>query len=221
MLSIGKLGLGHWAYYEQSVADGREDYYAGAGEEQGRYLGRGSEALGLAGEVADGDLKHLFRGTHPTQPGRWLDRQHQDKLKPKVIKLPDGREIAGPTPVATAAFDLTYSAPKSVSVLWAMSDGPVALDIKQAHEAAVTQSLDYLERVACLTRRARPGTDTCEARGSWPSPTTTAPAGPAIRSSTRTCSSPTPPRLKAATPHSTARRSTARPRPQASSTTPS
>lgn len=121
MLSIGKLGLGHYAYYEQSVADGREDYYAGAGEDQGRYIGRGSEALDLTGEVADGDLKHLFLGTHPDGSGKWLDRQHQAKLTPRRITLPDGREITGRVPVATAAFDLaqrpTYGPAKESDIV--------------------------------------------------------------------------------------------------------
>ena len=53
MLSIGKIGnsRGQQLYYEQQVAGGREDYYAGKGEAPGRWAGRGSGTLGLVGEL--------------------------------------------------------------------------------------------------------------------------------------------------------------------------
>ena len=75
VLSIGKLGAGHHAYYELSVATGAEDYYTGRGEARGWYLGQGAEALGLNGEVEAGDLKHLFRGTHPQGGEPWVRRR--------------------------------------------------------------------------------------------------------------------------------------------------
>ena len=156
MLSIGKLGAGHHAYYELSVASGAEDYYTGHGEARGWYLGAGSDALDLSGVVEQGDLKHLFRGTHPHHAERWHQRQEHDR-KPRTITLPDGRVIEGPAPQPTAAFDLTFSAPKSVSVLWGLSAGPVQHDVRAAHEAAVRAAFDYLERTACITRRGRGG----------------------------------------------------------------
>ena len=105
MLSIGKLGTGHSAYYELSVADGAEDYYTGRGEARGWYLGTGADDLDLTGIVDKGDLKHLFRGTHPTTAEQWIKRQEHDR-KPRTIRLPDGRVIEGAKPIPTAAFDL-------------------------------------------------------------------------------------------------------------------
>ena len=41
MLSIGKVGMSRsqQLYYEEQVAKGREDYYAGKGEAPGRWVG--------------------------------------------------------------------------------------------------------------------------------------------------------------------------------------
>ena len=67
MLTIGKLGSnrGQLAYYEQQVAAGIEDYYAGRGEAPGRWLGGGAEALGLVGELRPDEFMSLMRGRHP------------------------------------------------------------------------------------------------------------------------------------------------------------
>lgn len=49
MLSIGKLGAsqGQLEYYEEQVAAGAEDYYAGRGEVAGVWVGSGASAIGL------------------------------------------------------------------------------------------------------------------------------------------------------------------------------
>lgn len=164
MLSIGKLGVGHCAYYEQSVADGREDYYTGKGEEQGWFLGAGSEALGLDGELAHGDLSTVMRGKLP-DGSRWVQRQQQNKTAVRALTLADGTVIERKAPQSTAAFDLTFSAPKSVSVLWGLSDGSVAADVRAAHVEAVRQAFGYLERTACVTRRGKAGREHIRGEG--------------------------------------------------------
>jgi conjugative relaxase-like TrwC/TraI family protein len=156
MLSIGKLSADHHAYYELSVAKGRDDYYTGRGEAPGQYLGAGTEQLGLSGTVELGDLKHLFDGTHPRSGEHWVKRQQHDK-QPRTIRTPSGREYTGDAPIPTAAFDLTFSAPKSVSVLWGITDDDTRASIRHGHDAAVRAAFDYLERTACVTRRGKAG----------------------------------------------------------------
>jgi conjugative relaxase-like TrwC/TraI family protein len=56
-----------------------------------------------------------------------------------------------------AAFDLTFSAPKSVSVLFAIGESALAGALVAAHESAVDAALGYLEREACWVRRGRGG----------------------------------------------------------------
>src|SRR5439155_13187030 len=58
---------------------------------------------------------------------------------------------------AVAGYDLTFRAPKSVSILWGVGDQPTAREIREAHDAAVEDALGYLERVACRTRRGKGG----------------------------------------------------------------
>jgi hypothetical protein len=54
---------------------------------------------------------------------------------------------------AVPGFDLTFSAPKSASLAWALGGHPVAAEVKAAHADAVRAGLDYLQEVACFTRR--------------------------------------------------------------------
>src|SRR5437763_12078041 len=65
VLSIAKLTPGQEAYYERSVADGLDDYYAGRGESPGVWTGRGAQAVGLAGVVGEGELGRLIGGLPP------------------------------------------------------------------------------------------------------------------------------------------------------------
>ena len=58
--------------------------------------------------------------------------------------LADGRVIR-----AVAGFDATFSAPKSVSVWWALTGDPGLLE---AHDTAVRAALDHLERYGATTR---------------------------------------------------------------------
>ena len=57
----------------------------------------------------------------------------------------------------TAAFDLTFSAPKSASVLFALAGAETARTVLAVHTEAVAGSLSYLEEHALTaTRRAGP-----------------------------------------------------------------
>jgi conjugative relaxase-like TrwC/TraI family protein len=117
MLSVGKLtgGAGSARYYEESVASGREDYYAGEGEALGEWLGAGAAQLGLDGVVTAGALERLLvDGAHPVT----------------------GEPLRS-TRAAVQGFDLTFSCPKSVSVLQAIGDEGVRAAVVAAHTAAV------------------------------------------------------------------------------------
>jgi conjugative relaxase-like TrwC/TraI family protein len=132
MLSLGKISGGPQAarYYTDQVALGREDYYAGKGEAPGWWIGSAALAAGLKGLVDAGQLEHLLAGGGLRSPVR-------------------ERAVAG--------FDLTFRAPKSVSVLWGIADTVVAGQLGQAHDAAVEAALGYVEREACRARRGAGG----------------------------------------------------------------
>src|SRR3954470_12522518 len=138
MLSLGKLAAGPDAgrYYEEAVAHGREDYYPGEGEAPGRWIGAGSAGLGLSGTVEDGAVGRLLAGEDP-RAGALLGRQIREG--------------------GVAGFDLTFKAPKSVSILFGISEPDLAGALREYHEAAVSDALGYLEREACRARRGHDG----------------------------------------------------------------
>ena len=137
MLSIGKLVLGQQRYYEQQVAQGGDDYYSGRGEAPGEWTGTGAAELGLAGEVSAAQFNALLEGCDP--------------------RSPEARLRAGVSEPTIAAFDLTFSAPKSVSVLFAVAPAEVSAVLVEAHEEAVRSALSYLEETALFVRRGAGG----------------------------------------------------------------
>ncbi|MGD9735970.1 MAG: MobF family relaxase [Solirubrobacterales bacterium] len=137
MLSIGKLGVGQADYYLQAVGQGIEDYYAGSGEAPGRWLGAAATELALVGEVDADQLRAVLNGNRPDGTGP-LTRSGQGKSR-------------------VPGFDLTFSAPKSVSLLFGLGDEHISRAAREAHEAAVDAALEYMERHAALGRRGKGG----------------------------------------------------------------
>ncbi len=137
MLSIGKIALGQHRYYEQQVAQGQDDYYTGRGEAPGEWVGAGARALGLTGRVGAGQFGALIAGHDPRDPAARLRSCARD---PKV-----------------AAFDLTFSAPKTLSILFAAAPEEVSGELVGCHEEAVRAALGYLEDTAVMVRRGHAG----------------------------------------------------------------
>jgi conjugative relaxase-like TrwC/TraI family protein len=144
VLSIGKLARGQEAYYLATVAEGAEEYYVGVGEVPGRWMGTSAGRLGLAGQVDGADLGALLDHLDPVG-GSPLTR---GRGAPKV-----------------AGFDLTFCAPKSVSLMWAFGSDQVAREVVASHEAAVDAALVVMEREAGRIRRGKAGCRVLEADG--------------------------------------------------------
>ncbi|EQD50418.1 Conjugal protein, TraA, partial [mine drainage metagenome] len=145
MLSIVTRGNGTaaQAYYEH-LATGKdrqiEDYYAK--NEQGRWVGRGAEVLGLSGPVRREEFQYLAFGFDP-KTGKALVRQAGEQHR--------------------SGWDLTFSAPKSVSVAWALGDDETQAKIAAAHDRAVDAALSYMERHAAFCRTGHAGKDEMQA----------------------------------------------------------
>ena len=101
-----------------------------------RAAGWGRAALGLGGEVDADAFGALIAGTDPTSG--------------EALRVGSGRD-------RVCALDLMFSAPKSVSVLFAIGDGETSRALVDAHEEAVGAAVGYLEREACRVRRGRGG----------------------------------------------------------------
>src|SRR3954447_23432307 len=146
MLSLGKLAAGPDAgrYYEEAVAHGREDYYAGEGEAPGQWVGAGAATLGLQGTVDEGQGGHLLAGEDPAT-GALLGR-----------KITEGR---------VGGFDLTFKAPKSVAILFGIGEPEITRALRDWHETAVAGAMGCLEREACQARRGKDGLTQVKGRG--------------------------------------------------------
>jgi conjugative relaxase-like TrwC/TraI family protein len=138
VLSIGVMKTLGWEYYAREVAGGLEDYYAGAGEAPGVWTGRGAAAAGIRGEASADALGLAFGEACDPETGERLGRPWRA----------DG----------VIGFDATFSAPKSVSLLFALGDREVRAQVRAAHVSAVEDAgLAYLEDHAAFTRRGRNG----------------------------------------------------------------
>ena len=159
MLSVAKLTRGQEAYYEQAVASGLDDYYAGRGESPGVWCGSGADELGLVGVVGDGQLGGLLSGVDPAG-GREL-RAPVAERSVSVERLDPAtgeRRVEEKTLSAVTGFDLVFSCPKSVSLLHALTDDDwVRPAVSEAHESAWRAALGYLEAEACVVRRGHGG----------------------------------------------------------------
>ncbi|MBY5161483.1 MobF family relaxase [Salsipaludibacter albus] len=137
MLNIGRMAPGGEDYYLATVADGVEEYYFGHGELPGRWLGGGADTLGLSGRVTPEQLRTVLGGRDPADDAPLLAQRQ--------------RTVPG--------FDLTFRAPKSVSLLYGLGDDDVADQVRQAHDDAIEAAVGYLEREAVWTRRGRGGAE--------------------------------------------------------------
>jgi conjugative relaxase-like TrwC/TraI family protein len=113
-------------------------YLTGApGEAPGVWFGRQANAFGLSGMVETEPLEQLLSGRDPVS-GTRLGYPLVDRT------LADGRVVK-----AVAGFDATFSSPKSLSVLWALTGDHCLLEV---HDIAVAAALSHLERYGSTTR---------------------------------------------------------------------
>ena len=101
MLSIAKLSAGRAEYYLEQVHSGADEYYTADQAEPGYWTGKAAGRLGLGGQVSP----EAFR--------RVLDARHPGSGDPLGVPATSAKRVAG--------FDLCFSAPKSVSVAWALA----------------------------------------------------------------------------------------------------
>ncbi|RUL84602.1 MobF family relaxase [Tautonia sociabilis] len=140
MLSISPLASGGRVAYYLDLAN--VNYYEQGGEPPGRWYGQGAREFGLAGEVKREHLERLCEGFDPHDGGRPLVRNAGRRDGPAPRKPGD---------------DLTFSAPKSVSIAWACADDQLRGEIERADREAVKQALDYIERTCGHARVGKQG----------------------------------------------------------------
>ncbi|WP_449373046.1 MobF family relaxase [Arthrobacter psychrolactophilus] len=128
-------------------------YYTGASNPPGQWLGAGLAGIGMTPRdtVTDAAAKALFeRGEHPST-GAPLGRTPNQA---STVTGANGQLVRR---AAVAGFDLTFSVPKSVSVLWALGSDEYKDKVMAAHHAALEATLTWLESSAIHTRAGHGG----------------------------------------------------------------
>jgi conjugative relaxase-like TrwC/TraI family protein len=118
-------GVDAGAYYVEALPN----YYLDSGEPAGVWHGLGAELLGLEGETVDGEFMRIMAGLHPHISG----------------EVPLGRAYGDDS---VRGFDITASAPKSVSTLFAIGDDQTRTEVLAAHDTAVATMLGWVEQHA-------------------------------------------------------------------------
>ncbi len=139
-ISAAKTAGGAASYFSdhlttENASNPNEDYYTSG--EPGNWLGAGAVALGLNGEVNKEDFARILLA---------LDEKGDSLLyrqKPKSERR--------------AGWDLTFSAPKSVSAIWAIGETNLRQQIQQAHDEAVKSAMNYLQENGGIAARRGKG----------------------------------------------------------------
>ena len=132
MLSLKTIG----------ASSSSHDYYAKycqeKGEAQGVWIGEGAEALSLSGKVVESeDMKQLLYGFSPEGTA--------------LCKNAGANHRGG--------WDLTFSAPKSFSLVWANVDRASRESLEEACQRATDFALGYLQEKAAFSRVGEGGTE--------------------------------------------------------------
>ncbi|HKS98189.1 MAG TPA: MobF family relaxase, partial [Rugosimonospora sp.] len=157
-------------------------YYADPtahGEAPGWWAGAGAAVLGVRGVVTEPQMRLLVgEGRHPVtgeQLGhRWrsfaamTDAARAEAVARAEAKLPPDATVEQhmkvwqdvmtmPDRTAVAAYDITVSPVKSVSLLWAFGDDRVKAIVMGAHHAGIRAVLNHLQRHGAFTRTGTDG----------------------------------------------------------------
>jgi|GEM_PF-7085403 len=131
MLSIAKIQKADSSYYTHATpsAGSQLPYY----EKDGTWDGALSDLLGLREKtVVKKDLDNIWAGN---------------------VDLSNDFPGVRHSRIKNAAFDFTFSAPKSVSILFGLTEDEISSRIAESHERSVKTAFSYLERECSYVRR--------------------------------------------------------------------
>jgi conjugative relaxase-like TrwC/TraI family protein len=143
---------------QRSLSTPLTRYYSAKGTPPGRWTGSGLPGLGsgriLEGaEVTEAQLQRLIGLGRDPGDGAPLGRAYPEYQRPPTDPAsPGGFQNTVTRRRAVAGYDFTFSIPKSASVLWGVADAATQSRIVQAHHAAVSEVVAYMEREVAATR---------------------------------------------------------------------
>jgi conjugative relaxase-like TrwC/TraI family protein len=157
MVGVTKIQRGNAGYWLAAVAEGGEDYYSKPGEAPGEWLGTLAADLGLSGEVQPAHYMAILNGEDPIT-GRQLVKRPEVSYRMRA----DGTEV---TVEPVLGYDVRFSAPKSVSLLYALGSEKTRERIVAVMNEAVREGITHLEHHACKVGRGKGGKEIEDGRG--------------------------------------------------------
>jgi conjugative relaxase-like TrwC/TraI family protein len=131
---VATIAAGTSTEYYLSCAD----YYMGGAEPSGRWI-----AVGVPANA---------------QPGEIVERAPFEQLHGAIAE--DGSDLLtnkGGKQSRVGGYDVTFSAPKSCSIIWALADDDLRARIEDAQAQAVVKAIEALEKNAAFTRSGKNG----------------------------------------------------------------
>lgn len=151
-MSLTKLMAGTSSKYytltaSEVVTDhggGMADYYNTPGTPPGQWMGAGLPAIDRkAGTFANKtDISRVYDNLVHPDTERSLSRN-------SIQQIEAGEVVGG--------YDLTFTLPKSVNILWASGDEHVRRTIMKCHKEAVQESIDWFEKNEAYSRTGEGG----------------------------------------------------------------
>jgi Ti-type conjugative transfer relaxase TraA len=139
MLSVKSINSGAnvaatAAYYEGYTVGAEDPGARQHDEPPGKWIGSFAEKIGIAGEqVQRGDIEKSLAGFHPRSGAPLSNNAGDERHKP--------------------GYDLTFNAPKSVSIVWASASTELQRQISEAQQRAVERALAHAEQSGAFVQR--------------------------------------------------------------------
>jgi conjugative relaxase-like TrwC/TraI family protein len=112
------------------------EYYTKGGEPEGKWIGSAVHLLGLNEKITKTEFENIMQGYSPNKQFSLTQSQQENRQ---------------------FGWDFTFSAPKSVSCLWAAADSKLQKQIENAQQAAVSKVFNFIERDIIKSRRGKCG----------------------------------------------------------------
>ena len=121
-ITVSKSAAAAKSYYSEGLS--KQDYYSEKDEIIGRWGGKAADQLGLSGDISKDDFSALCDNKKPNSDENLTPRNDIDRR---------------------VGYDFTFSAKKSVTILYALGDEKQKADILNSFRASVHETMSEIE----------------------------------------------------------------------------
>lgn len=157
-------------YFHQESGGQATEYFQEGGQAPSHWSGTLAEKMGLSGPVSRDDVDR-FAGRDPEK----LKEMRDAKVANKIDEMRKENPLAPEADLARRAdeavgkdrigINISYSAPKSVSLAYGQGDARMRQDMQDAHRAGVEAANKHIEQNVAWTRSGKAGKEDVPATG--------------------------------------------------------